>query len=151
MGNTMDIEWLRKTCLAFPRATEQIQWGNDLVFKVAGKMFAVAPLEPAPVCLSFKCSDESFAELTERPKVIPAPYMARAKWVALESHDGISQQELSELLQNSYDLVFARLPKRVQAELSNTTRSKKNPSGKTPAKKQKSARSAKRIKRKIRP
>ena len=78
----MDVEWLRKTCLAFPHATEQIQWGNDLVFKVAGKMFAVAPLEPAPVCLSFKCSDESFAELTERPKIIPAPYMARAKWVS---------------------------------------------------------------------
>ena len=133
----MDVEWLRKTCLAFPHATEQIQWGNDLVFKVAGKMFAVAPLEPAPVCLSFKCSDESFAELTERPKIIPAPYMARAKWIALEGSDGISRTELLELLRTSYDLVFARLPKRVQAELSSAPSPKKKPSKKITAKKRK--------------
>ena len=44
----LDIDWLRKICLALPGATEQIQWGNDLLFKVGGKMFAVAPLEPAP-------------------------------------------------------------------------------------------------------
>ena len=136
----MDIDWLRKTCLAFPRATEQIQWGHDLVFKVAGKMFAVAPLEPAPVCLSFKCSDESFAELTERPKIIPAPYMARAKWIALESSDGISRAELLELLRTSYDLVFARLPKRVQAELSSASSPRKKPSKKITAKKRKPTR-----------
>ncbi len=136
----MDVEWLRKTCLKFPHATEQIQWGNDLVFKVAGKMFAVAPLEPAPVCLSFKCSDESFAELTERPKIIPAPYMARAKWIALEGSDGISRAELSELLRTSYDLVFARLPKRVQAELSRAPSPKKKPSKKIAPKKRKPAR-----------
>jgi len=146
----MDIDWLRKTCLAFPRATEQIQWGHDLVFKVAGKMFAVAPLEPAPVCLSFKCSDESFAELTERPKIIPAPYMARAKWVALESQDGVSRAELSELLRTSYDLVFAKLPKRVQGELSDATRSKKKTTKKTVDKMQKSARSTGRTNGKIR-
>jgi predicted DNA-binding protein (MmcQ/YjbR family) len=130
----MDIDWLRKTCLTFPHATEQIQWGNDLVFKVAGKMFAVAPLEPAPVCLSFKCSDESFAELTERPKIIPAPYMARAKWVALESRDAVPGGELSELLRAAYDMVFAKLPKRTQLELSSHPRAKnkpkKNPAGK---------------------
>ena len=61
----MDIDWLRKICLGFPGVTEQLQWGNHLLFKVAGKMFAIASLEPAPVCLTFKCSDESFAELTE--------------------------------------------------------------------------------------
>ena len=136
----MDVEWLRKTCLAFPHATEQIQWGNDLVFKVAGKMFAVAPLEPAPVCLSFKCSDESFAELTERPKIIPAPYMARAKWVALENSDGVSRAELLEWLRTSYELVFARLPKHVQGELSSTRFPKKKPSKKITAKKRKTTR-----------
>ena len=47
----MDAEWLRKLCLAFPGVTEQIQWGYDLVFKVGGKMFAVTPLEPAPVAV----------------------------------------------------------------------------------------------------
>ena len=113
----IDVDWLRKTCLPLPGVTEQIQWGYDLVVKVGGKMFAVAPLEPAPVCLSFKCSDESFAELTERPKIIPAPYLARAKWVALESPDAIARGELSELLRASHELVFAKLPKRTQEEL----------------------------------
>jgi predicted DNA-binding protein (MmcQ/YjbR family) len=113
----MDIDWLRKTCLAFPHATEQIQWGYDLVFKIGGRMFAVAPTEPARVCLSFKCSDETFAELTERPGIIPAPYMARAKWVALETHEAISRPELAVLLKTSYALVIAKLPKRMQAHL----------------------------------
>jgi predicted DNA-binding protein (MmcQ/YjbR family) len=69
------------------------------------------------VCLTFKCSDESFAELTERPRIIPAPYLARAKWVALESPDAMTRGELSELLRTSYELVFAKLPKRAQEEL----------------------------------
>ncbi|HEY1422419.1 MAG TPA: MmcQ/YjbR family DNA-binding protein [Candidatus Acidoferrum sp.] len=140
----MDIDWLRKLCLTFPRASEQIQWGYDLVFNVGGKMFAVAPLEPARVCLSFKCSEESFAELTERPGIIPAPYMARAKWVALETHEALPRAELASLLQASYSLVFAKLPKRMQADLAAVSPAKNkpanNPKNKTAAKKQKSAR-----------
>ena len=110
----MDLEWLRKVCLALPNTTEQIQWGSDLLFKVHGKMFAAAPTEPARVCLSFKCSEESFAELTERPNIIPAPYLARASWVALETRDAISKEELANLLRASYELVVAKLPKRVR-------------------------------------
>ena len=113
----MDIDWLRKTCIAFPNCTEQIQWGYDLVFKVGGKMFAIAPLEPARVCLTFKCSDESFAELTERPNIIPAPYLARAKWAALESSDAVGRAELAELLRASYHMVVAKLPKNIQEKL----------------------------------
>jgi predicted DNA-binding protein (MmcQ/YjbR family) len=110
----LDVEWLRKVCLSLPHTTEQIQWGSDLLFKVHGKMFAATPLEPASVCLSFKCSDEAFAELTERPGVIPAPYLARAKWVALETRDAIAREELTELLRASYELVVARLPKKLR-------------------------------------
>jgi predicted DNA-binding protein (MmcQ/YjbR family) len=110
----MDIEWLRRICLALPHTTEQIQWGNDLLFKVHGKMFAVTPLEPAAVCLSFKCSEESFAELTERPNIIPAPYLARAKWVALQTCDALTRDELTQLLRTSYQLVLAKLPRRLQ-------------------------------------
>lgn len=110
----MDVEWLRKVCLSLPHTTEQIQWGNDLLFKVHGKMFAITPLEPAPVCLSFKCSEEAFVELTERPNIIPAPYLARAKWVALEKRDAIAPAELAELLRISYELVLAKLPKRLR-------------------------------------
>lgn len=106
----MDIDQLRKLCLSFPGATEQIQWENDLVFKVAGKMFAVTPLIPARVWLSLKADPEAFAELTERPGVIPAPYLARAKWVAIESAQTLPQSEVTALLRQSYELVAARLP-----------------------------------------
>jgi predicted DNA-binding protein (MmcQ/YjbR family) len=114
----MNVDWLRQVCLAFPGATEQIQWGNDLLFKVGGKMFAATPLEPAPVCLSFKASPENFPELTERPNIIPAPYLARAQWVALQSRDAVPLDELAQLLWESYDLVVARLPKKIRDSLS---------------------------------
>lgn len=109
----MDPEWLRKLCLSFPGTTEQIQWGYDLLFKVGGKMYAVTPLEPAPVCLSFKASPERFAELTERQNIIPAPYLARAQWVALQTRDAVGREELARLLRESYEMVLARLPKKV--------------------------------------
>ncbi|HVO56397.1 MAG TPA: MmcQ/YjbR family DNA-binding protein [Dongiaceae bacterium] len=109
-----DNDWLRRTCLAFPGVTEEVQWQNALLFKVGGKMFAVGQLEPGATCLSFKCSDEAFAEWIERPGVIPAPYLARAKWVALEREDAIPRQELAELLRSAYDLVRARLPRRLR-------------------------------------
>jgi len=113
----MNVDWLRQLCLSFPGATEQIQWGDDLLFKVGGKMFAAAPLEPAPVCLSFKASPESFAELTERPNIIPAPYLARAQWVALGSRDALTLEELAKLLRESYELIIAKLPKKTREGL----------------------------------
>ena len=113
----MDIDALRRFCLKFPHATENIQWGYDLCFKVDGKLFAVTPLEPAPVRLSFKCSPQNFTELCERPGIRPAPYMARAQWVALEQLDTLPDSELRELLAESYRLVWERLPKKRQQEL----------------------------------
>jgi predicted DNA-binding protein (MmcQ/YjbR family) len=110
----MDIEWLRKTCLSLPGTTEQVQWGNDLLFKVGGKMFAITALEPSAVWLCFKASPESFAELTERPSIIPAPYLARAKWVALETKDAVPADELTRLLRDSYDMVFAKLSNKLR-------------------------------------
>jgi predicted DNA-binding protein (MmcQ/YjbR family) len=116
----MDIESLRKYCLSFPHVTENVQWGYDLCFKVAGKLFAVAPLEVASVRLSFKCTHENFAELCEREGVKPAPYMARAQWVALEQLSTLTDSELREFLADSYRLVWERLPKRRRAELEET-------------------------------
>jgi predicted DNA-binding protein (MmcQ/YjbR family) len=120
----MDIDWIRDLCLSFPQTTEQIQWGDDLVFKVAGKIHAVTVLHPAKIWLCFKVSPEKFAELTERPGIIPAPYLARAKWVALETKDALSSDELVILLRESYDMVVAKLPKKTREALA---------SGKPPA------------------
>lgn len=114
----MDIESVRAFCLSFPHATENVQWGNDLVFKIAGKMFAVVVLEGASkYCLSFKCTPEKFAELTEEEGIDPAPYSARYHWVALERFNLLSDRELKALLRESYDMVFAKLPKRTRTEL----------------------------------
>jgi len=113
----MNIDWVREYCLSLPHATEKVQWVDDLVFKVGGKMFAVVVLEPAKVWLSFKCTPEEFGELTDLPGVIPAPYMARAQWVALETEDALPAAELKRLLRRAYDLVFSKLTKRMQAEL----------------------------------
>jgi len=113
----MNIEWVRKFCLALPHSTEEVLWGGDLVFKIGGKMYAVTGLEPGPVLMSFKTSPEEFAELVERPGIIPAPYLARHHWVALESEDALARAELKRLLKQAYDLVLGKLPKKKQAEL----------------------------------
>ena len=113
----MNIDWIRRHCLSLPGATEQLQWGDDLVFTVAGKMFAVLPLEPSRVWLSFKASPDEFRELVELRGVIPAPYLARAQWVAVEAEDALEAAEVKRLLAKSHALVVARLPRKLQQEL----------------------------------
>jgi len=121
----MNIDQLREICLSFGGATEQIQWGDDLVFKVAGKMFAVTPLVPGYNWLGLKASPEGFAELTERPGIVPAPYLARAKWVAIETPNVLDAAEVATLLQTSYDLVVAKLPRRTQENLASAKPAKR--------------------------
>lgn len=114
----MDIESVRTHCLSFPHATENVQWGNDLCFKLAGKMFAVAALDStAKYCMSLKCTPEKFLELTEQDGIDPAPYVARYHWVALETFDALPDKELKALLKNSYEMVRDKLPKKVRAQL----------------------------------
>src|SRR5271169_6217011 len=132
----MNVDWLREVCLSLPGATEQIQWVNMLLFKISGKMFAMTALEPAPVCLSFKASPEDFAELTERPNIIPAPYLARAQWVALQTRDALPADELARLLRDSYDMIFAKLSKKTREAVSSPRPAgRKAPSKRTAKKK----------------
>jgi len=114
----MSVDLIRELCLSLPHVTEEIQWEDHLLFKIGGKMFAITTLGPIGVRLSIKATDERFAELTEVPGVIPAPYMARNKWIALERWDALRRSEIEELVRESYALVFAKLPKKKQAELS---------------------------------
>ncbi|HKN74980.1 MAG TPA: MmcQ/YjbR family DNA-binding protein [Candidatus Acidoferrum sp.] len=129
----MDIDWIRDLCLSFPQTTEQIQWGEVLVFKVAGKIHALTVLQPAKTWLTFKVSPEKFAELTERPGIIPAPYLARAKWIALETRDALSSGELALLLRESYDMVVAKLPKKTRESLAGGKGPVRRKSAKKPA------------------
>src|SRR5579863_8563031 len=110
----MNLDQLRKLCLSFPGVTGQIQWDDDLLFKVGGKMFAVTPLVPAKLWISLKANPENFAELTERPGIIPAPYLARAKWISLETADALPDVEIAQMVRGSYELVLAKLPRKMR-------------------------------------
>jgi predicted DNA-binding protein (MmcQ/YjbR family) len=111
----MEIEWLRKLCLSFPATTEDIKWGNDLCFMVAGKMFCVVGLDH-PQKIAFKVPDDMFEEISTSPGFIPAPYMARAKWVLVEDITRLSKKEWKDYITQSYKLVKNKLTKKVLKE-----------------------------------
>ena len=111
----MDIDQLRGYCLSLPGVTEDIKWGNDLVFSVGAKMFCVAGLE-TPLQFSFKVKDEEFEEMSNSEGFMPAPYMARAKWV-LVTKLKLSKKEYQHFINQSYELVKAKLTKKVKTEL----------------------------------
>jgi predicted DNA-binding protein (MmcQ/YjbR family) len=87
------------------------------------------------VCLSFKASPEDFAELTERANIIPAPYLARAQWVALQTRDALPENELARLLRDSYDMVFAKLPRKTREAVSSAKPTARKARSNKPAKK----------------
>ena len=114
----MDIESVRKFCLSLPHVDEKVQWENDLLFRIGGKMFAVVALEPSHgVLMSFKCTPEKFTELIEEDGIIPAPYVARYHWVGFERFDAVPDGELKELLTTAYQLVRDKLPKKIKDSL----------------------------------
>ena len=119
----MDVETIREYCLSLPHVTEHIQWGEHLVFKVGGKCFAIANLGPVGNALSFKCSPEDFVQLTEQDGIIPAPYLARAHWVALETFEALRLRELQKRLSLAHQHVFEKLPKKSKQQLESSGQS----------------------------
>jgi predicted DNA-binding protein (MmcQ/YjbR family) len=113
----MNFELAKDLCRSFPGCTEDIKWGADLVFSVGGKMFAVTGNERPATGMSFKADDDRFLELTDRPGIIPAPYLARAKWVHVSKDAALTDKEAAELLRRSYELVFGKLTKKLQQEI----------------------------------
>ena len=116
----MDVESLRAYLLSLPDVAETVQWGDNLVYWVAdkaigGRMFALASLTPDHgAVLSFAAGPERFAELVELEGVRPAPYLARAYWVAVESWNTLPAAELKELLRRARDVVYEKLPRRTK-------------------------------------
>jgi predicted DNA-binding protein (MmcQ/YjbR family) len=133
------IDWAREVCLALPHATEDVKWEHNLLFRIAGKMFCVANLEPAMsrTKIAFKCTPERFAELVEIEGIIPAPYMAHNKWVAVQELGALRQAELRELIHASYQLVLQKLPKKTQASLAAKPVARKTKAKQPPAAKRK--------------
>ena len=108
----MNIETLRELCRSLPAVTEDIKWGHDLCFSVAGKMFCVAGLD-GPLTVSFKVRDDEFDEVSNSPGMRPAPYVARYKWVLVEEIDKLGRKEWEHYVKQSYELVKAKLPKKL--------------------------------------
>jgi predicted DNA-binding protein (MmcQ/YjbR family) len=106
----MNVDAIREYCLSFPRATEKLQWGDNLCFKIGGKIFAIMGLDNPRLC--FKCTPETFAELIEREYIRPAPHVGRYKWVMLDRLDAVQWDELQELIEQSYEMVVAKAPKK---------------------------------------
>lgn len=114
----MRLDRLRTFALALPQTTVVKQWGECLVFKVAGKMFLIIALDGNLIDgVVFKCSPDEFDGLTGIDGVIQAPYCAKRHWVRVGDIDAFPEKELSALLRHSYDLVVAKLPRKVQATL----------------------------------
>ena len=112
------FERQRALAAALPGATEDIKWGADLVFSVGAKMFCVLLLHDgiAASC-SFKVDDERFLELTGVAGVVPAPYLARAKWVQVQPGHRLGADDLDALVLRSHARVARGLTKKLQREL----------------------------------
>jgi predicted DNA-binding protein (MmcQ/YjbR family) len=117
-SNRMNVEEMRSFCLGLPGVTEDIKWGNNLVFMVGNKMFCLVDLEP-PFRVSLKVPEEEFDELTAQSGIIQAPYFARMKWVCVTDMERLGGKEWEHLLEQAYRLVKEKLPKRLQEELEN--------------------------------
>jgi predicted DNA-binding protein (MmcQ/YjbR family) len=112
----MNTEIVRTICLQLPAVTEEIKWGADLVFTIGGKMFCVTSFDE-PFKASFKVPEEQFEELCQREGFIPAPYLARAKWVQVTNNAYLSKKEWESFLRESYERVKAKLTKKQKTEL----------------------------------
>jgi predicted DNA-binding protein (MmcQ/YjbR family) len=113
----MNLESIRAHCLSLPHVTESVQWGDNLVFKVGGKMFLLANLEPAEFAMSLKVGREEFFTLQEIEGIEPAPYLARAQWLALREFHTLRDAEMEELIRTAHRIVWEGLPAKRREEL----------------------------------
>lgn len=114
----MRLQVLRQFALSLPQTTWVKQWGECLVYKVAGKMFLILVLEAETLDgVIFKCTPEEFDELTEIDGIAQAPYCAKRHWVRVSDLLALAPDEMQRRIRRSYDLVVAKLPKKTQAAL----------------------------------
>jgi predicted DNA-binding protein (MmcQ/YjbR family) len=106
-------------CKSLPAVTNVVQWGNASVWKIGGKIFAICSHwgKGEDQKISFKCSDLSYSILCEQDHIVPAPYLARAKWVQLTSNDAMSDEDICAYVAEAYTIVCKKLTKETRKEL----------------------------------
>lgn len=113
----MDISQIQQLCNALPHVESEIKWKSDLVFMIARKMFCVIDLEALPTSVAFKVPHDDYDEISTRENFKPAPYFAKNKWVTFIDIERLKKSEAEFFIKQSYELVMAKLPKKVRAEL----------------------------------
>ena len=100
-------------CRAKPGSAEDYPFGDDVaVFKVAGRMFALVPLGPPPGSVSLKCDPDLAAGLRARYAAItPGYHLNKRHWNTVTLDGSVPDDELLDLIDHSYELVVARLPR----------------------------------------
>ena len=111
----MTKDELHAAAMALPGATMNVQWGDDHIYKVGGKMFAGT--DGGYSNISFKATDIAFEALTGTGRARPAPYMARAKWVMLDDLAAQDAGEVADWVRTAHGLVAAKLTKKHRAEI----------------------------------
>ena len=120
----MDLEEFRDYCLSKIAASESMPFGEGiLVFKVAGKLFALAPLDEIPVTVNLKCNpDLALALRDQYDQVQPGYHMNKKHWNTVEFDSGIPDAELRKMIDHSYELVVQSLPKKTREKLRRSRR-----------------------------
>jgi predicted DNA-binding protein (MmcQ/YjbR family) len=113
----MTIEDIQEVCKKFKGVTEDIKWEDHLCFNVGGKMFLVTAPDHVPISASIKVSDEEFDALSEKKGFMPAPYMARHKWIKMDDINLLSKKQWERYLKEAYILVGSKLPAKTRKQI----------------------------------
>ena len=121
--NTGDLatrmEILREYMLSKPCTTDDFPFGPQaMVFKVAGKIFGIMPWEENPISISLKCDPDRAVQLREQyPGITGAYHLDKTHWNGVKMDDSVSMDLVRELMDHSYELITASLPKKVRESL----------------------------------
>jgi predicted DNA-binding protein (MmcQ/YjbR family) len=116
-GRGLTLAQLEALCGHWPGVTHDVKWSDNSVFSAGDKMFAMMSSSGSEERLSFKVDDDRFLALTDRPGIIPAPYLARAHWISITEPQRFATSELAAFVLDAYTLIRAKLTKKLQAEL----------------------------------
>lgn len=113
----MTIEDIQAICKKLKGVTQDIKWEDHLCFNVGGKMFLITAPDAVPVSASIKVSDEAFDELSDREGFMPAPYLARYKWIRMDDLRRLSKKQWEGYIASAHQLVAEKLPAKTRRDL----------------------------------